>query len=75
MWIRDSLPMRLPTVKVFLYGYDSTITNSTSFQNIEDLASTFINMLQAYDLICPSSKPLVFLAHSLGGVVLKQALI
>lgn len=75
MWIRDELPNRLPGVRFLLYGYDTTLCKSTSFQRIVDLAVSFINTLKTCGCAGRSSRPILFLAHSLGGVILKQALV
>lgn len=74
MWIRDELPQRLPGVRFLTYGYDTMLSDSTSFQLIPDLAISLVRTLKAIGLPAPSAKPVLFLAHSLGGVVLKQAL-
>ncbi|KAK3294357.1 uncharacterized protein B0H64DRAFT_324187 [Chaetomium fimeti] len=75
MWIRDSLPKHLPGTRAILYGYDTKLLNSDSFQSIPDLARELINQLQAYGWGTQIRRPLVFLAHSLGGLVLKEALV
>ncbi|KAI1655243.1 hypothetical protein F4813DRAFT_368207 [Daldinia decipiens] len=75
MWIRDELPQFLPTVRFILYGYDTILRPSTSFQRVSDLANSFIDVLQAGGWTSPTAKPLLFLAHSLGGVILKQTLL
>jgi predicted alpha/beta hydrolase family esterase len=74
MWIRDALPKALPTTRVVLFGYDTTLVESNSFQTISDLASFVIENLNASTLVS-SAKPLIFLAHSLGGIVFKAALV
>ncbi|KAI1211597.1 uncharacterized protein F4807DRAFT_450786 [Annulohypoxylon truncatum] len=75
MWIRDALPKSLPNVRPILYGYDSTLVKSHSFQSTFDLALALINQLKANGWVSPTCKPLAFLAHSLGGIILKQALV
>lgn len=72
MWIRDELPRCLPSIRFILYGYDTTLRPSNSFQTITDLANSFIDVLRAYGWTSPTAKPLLFLAHS--GVLLKQTL-
>lgn len=72
MWIRDALPTMSTGVRFLLYGYDTALIGSKSHQTVSDLALTLINTLKAGDWILPTGKPLVFFAHSLGGVVLKQ---
>lgn len=73
MWIRDQLPWSLPKVRPILYGYDTTLIDSHSFQSIYDLALGLVHHLRANGWASPTCKPLLFLSHSLGGIVLKQA--
>lgn len=68
MWIRDELPDLLTGVRFIIYGYDTKLYQSKSFQVLPDLARSFIASLQASGWV---SKPLLFLAHSLGGVLMK----
>ncbi|KAI0546744.1 hypothetical protein F4679DRAFT_404747 [Xylaria curta] len=75
MWIRDDLPRLLPNVRPILYGYDTTLQDHNSFQLIDDLSLEFIYQLKAHGWSSPGRKPLVFLAHSLGGLILKQAIV
>ncbi|KAI1140104.1 hypothetical protein F5Y05DRAFT_306974 [Hypoxylon sp. FL0543] len=75
MWIRDTLPKSLPHIRPILYGYDTTLFGSQSFQNIFDLALGLISQLKANGWASSTCKPLAFLAHSLGGIVLKQAIV
>jgi hypothetical protein len=41
MWLRDSLPAVLHGTRVLIYGYDTIIAGSQSFQDLEALASAF----------------------------------
>ncbi|KAK7749566.1 hypothetical protein SLS53_000142 [Cytospora paraplurivora] len=75
MWVRDTLPRQLPNVKAILYGYDTTLVNNRSFQSIPEVAYTLIEHLMPTGWSSSEMKPLVFLAHSLGGIVLKQTLV
>jgi hypothetical protein len=75
MWIRDAIPTSLPTVRTVIYGYGSKLLDSKSFQSISDIARTLILHLKTGGWHLTSSKPLVFLAHSLGGIVLKEAIV
>ncbi|CAK37376.1 uncharacterized protein An01g13700 [Aspergillus niger] len=73
MWIRDDLARYARGTRAILYGYDTELDRSSSFQTIYDLAKQLIEQLHAYR--GPGSvTPLAFLAHSLGGLVVKQAL-
>ncbi|KAI1341261.1 hypothetical protein F5Y15DRAFT_414378 [Xylariaceae sp. FL0016] len=75
MWLRDALPKLLPQARVVLYGYDTQLTNSSSFKRVEDIALSLVKDLRLVRNSAISQRDLVFLAHSLGGIVLKQALI
>ena len=80
MWLRDSLPTDLPHARVMLYGYDTQLHGSHTFQDLEALASTLRSDLQCLTLKSsfndvPRIFPLIFIAHSLGGLIVKEALI
>ena len=75
MWLRDALPHDLPCARVLTYGYDTRLAGSHSFENLEDVALKFRRSLKVALGDRPSDRPLIFIAHSLGGLVLKQALI
>ena len=75
MWLRDALPHDLPGARVLTYGYDTRLAESSNFQNLEDIALTFRASLRIALSRSPPERPLIFIAHSLGGLVLKQALI
>lgn len=73
MWLRDQLPMDLPFVRPIIYGYDTRLLKSQSFKSISDLA---LGLTEDLRTIRQSiSGNIIFLAHSLGGIVLKQAVV
>ncbi|KAF4987186.1 hypothetical protein FGRMN_10502 [Fusarium graminum] len=81
MWLRDSLSYDVvdkdtddPIVRVMIYGYESSVVNSNSFQNIEDLATSFHSSLRVL-ADSPTTRPVILIAHSLGGLIVKQTLI
>ncbi|KAJ7290249.1 Alpha/Beta hydrolase protein [Mycena rebaudengoi] len=76
MWLRDSLPEHFPGVRVLTYGYNANVISDVSTGRIRTFAETFLEKLkQERDSEGHRHKPLVLMAHSLGGLVLKQALI
>lgn len=81
MWLRDSLPSHLtsetdnrPMARVMIYGYESAVAQSKSVQNLEDLATVFHSSLLAL-AAGPTTRPIILIGHSLGGLIIKQALI
>ncbi|VUC30839.1 unnamed protein product [Clonostachys rosea] len=75
MWLRDEAPRLITGARMILYGYDSQLIGSQSFQSISDIALAFIHQLNTGGWNLALSKSIVFLAHSLGGVVLKDAIV
>ena len=75
MWIRDALPKFFPFARPIIYGYDTQLCNAYSFQSVRDIALTLVNHLRVVVNSSPTKRALVFIAHSLGGIVLKEALV
>lgn len=78
LWLRDFLPADIRTARIMTFGYDSTVAFSKSVARIEDKALELLNHLSAKrspGTPGGSSKPIVFICHSLGGIVVKKALI
>ncbi len=75
MWLRDRLPQDVPQLRSLIYGYDTKLFKSHSFQDLDDIAWSFIASLKEIRRSSRPAKPLILLAHSLGGIVLKRALI
>ena len=75
MWLRDALPQYLPNARILMYGFDSKLAGSHSFQNLSDVASRFQASLRVALGSVARDRPLIIIAHSLGGLVLKQAMV
>ena len=78
MWLRDKLPStlnrtdgELPMARVITYGYESRVSQSDNFATLEDLASPLWTGLRSISSKSPR-KPILLVAHSLGGLVLKE---
>lgn len=69
MWLRDSLPKRLEIARIMVYGYKLDVANSTSSQTITDLAFDFRKTILP---LAGTRRPTIIIAHSLGGLVVKQ---
>ncbi|KAK4441964.1 hypothetical protein QBC34DRAFT_419429 [Podospora aff. communis PSN243] len=74
MWLADSLPQDLPTARVMIYGSNNRIPNSTSFAELDDLAGSFYLALVQILRSKPGNS-LVVMGHSLGGLLIKEALV
>ncbi|KAF3013601.1 hypothetical protein E8E15_001425 [Penicillium rubens] len=78
-WPRDFLAEDIPYARVFVYGYNSNITHpqSMSTASIKDHANALLNLLDMERSPQMGSIPpkVIFIGHSLGGLVIKQALL
>jgi hypothetical protein len=73
MWLSNSLPRDMPTARVMIYGYESGLQGSNSFAHLGDLASSL--QIAVCRLLRSEKKHLVLIGHSLGGLLIKEALI
>nr|VWP02414.1 D-xylose-proton symporter [Ganoderma boninense] len=60
MWLRDSLPENVPGARIMVYGYNANVLQDVSTGRLRDQAA---------------NRPLILLAHSMGGLIIKQALL
>lgn len=47
MWLRDSLAFDLPSIRILVYGFDSHLNRSDSFQSLSSIADQFQDSLRA----------------------------
>ncbi len=78
-WPRDLLKVDAPKCRIFTWGYDSSVANvtqaasrATIFGHSESLLNDICISRTSKD---EAERPLVFVGHSLGGLVIKGALI
>ena len=74
LWLRDQLPQDLPKARIYTYGYPSHLLFSKSKAEIRDYAMKLLSCLTTVR-VGQERCPIIFVAHSLGGIVCKQALI
>jgi hypothetical protein len=70
LWLRDLLPNSLPGSRVFTYGYPSELFFSNSTATLRDYSRSLLKSLTAISE--QTQRPLIFVCHSLGGIVCKQ---
>ncbi|KAK4032075.1 Alpha/Beta hydrolase protein [Parachaetomium inaequale] len=73
-WPRDLLPDVLPSARVLSLCYNADIHGNTSVAGIRGNAQVLLARLRDLRDEGNHDKPIVFVAHSLGGIILKQAL-
>ncbi|KAF2476890.1 uncharacterized protein BDR25DRAFT_41992 [Lindgomyces ingoldianus] len=76
-WLQDFLPSAVPNARIFTYGYNSAIAFSGSAARVDDYARYLLERLVAKrrNLSTYDRRPIIFICHSLGGIVLKKALV
>lgn len=76
-WPKTLLPSRLQNARILTYGYDAYVVRkggATGTNRLIDHASNLLHDLTADRAACnASSRPLILVAHSLGGLVCKEA--
>ncbi|MCJ1429258.1 hypothetical protein MMC29_007171 [Sticta canariensis] len=77
-WLSDFLPSDIPNARILTWGYDANTqsTSRISAQHLYDHAKTLVSDLCLKRRMTETqTRPIVFVAHSLGGIVVKSALI
>ena len=77
-WPQDLLPIEFPQARILTWGYDvqveqllSSVSKASLFHHAESLLSDLANLRNTTS---DKSRPIFFIAHSLGGIVVKDAL-
>ena len=75
-WPRDLVSATIPHARVLTYGYDTHLRHRFSppiTNTVYDIAWDFLIALEAERRLEPL-RPILFVAHSLGGIVIKEML-
>lgn len=75
MWLKDFLPEQLPHARILLFGYNANAGFNSSTAGVTENAGSLLNWLKLRRVGCLQTRPIVFIAHSLGGIIVKKALI
>ncbi|KAL8313074.1 hypothetical protein RB593_007337 [Gaeumannomyces tritici] len=77
-WPGTLLSQKLKNARILTYGYDAYVLRRSVASNnrLSDHAKNFLNDLTTDRASCEArSRPLIFVAHSLGGLVCKEAIL
>ncbi|KAJ5703331.1 hypothetical protein N7493_011720 [Penicillium malachiteum] len=78
-WPQDFLPHELPDVRILTFGYDADIIgaiHNASSNTLTDHGKSLAEKLAMWRRRSRTNlRPLIFVAHSLGGLVVEQALL
>ena len=76
-WPRDILPSTAPNARIFTFGYETHINHAfckiPSNGSLNDIARDLLVRLDGKRQ-AERSRPLLFIVHSLGGILIKEAL-
>jgi hypothetical protein len=76
VWLRDFAPEDIPRARIITYGYNTAVVASDNKQGVSQLAQTLSDGLRGFRKRTQTQhRPMIFFCHSLGGVVLKEALV
>jgi protein SERAC1 len=77
-WPKTLLPSKLANARILTYGYDAYIVRKgvASSNQLVDHATNLLNDLTTDRVCCNApSRPIIFVTHSLGGLICKQAVL
>ncbi|KAL1640436.1 hypothetical protein SLS58_006934 [Diplodia intermedia] len=57
MWLRDGLSVDVPAARILVYGYDTKLVNSTSFQTLQDWGRSLFMGIQDVRTDAADSEP------------------
>lgn len=88
MWLRDFLPKEIPKARILSYGYDTKLPGSQSTASMLELSRKLLESVKTVrnkevslrELLHldrgadfkQNDRPIIFIGHGLGGIVVKQ---
>jgi hypothetical protein len=72
LWLRDFLPVALPNARILLFGYNANVAFETSTAGVVEHAINLLNRLNMKRKGVSPDRPIIFIAHSLGGILVKR---
>ncbi|KAF7116950.1 hypothetical protein CNMCM5793_005580 [Aspergillus hiratsukae] len=78
LWLKDLIPKHIPQARVLSFGYESSASlfDGLGFvDRVQSLATTLVAQLESDRSLADCGKrPIIFVCHGLGGVIVKKAL-
>lgn len=74
LWLRDDLPEHVRNSRIFLYQYDATAVYGQDRDTFIGKASALLEAIRIKREDA-ETRPILFLGHSMGGLLIEQALI
>lgn len=75
-WLQDSLPLDVKGARILSYGYNADVAFGNTTANVWDHAKSLLgSLIDEREPDDVSKRPIIFIAHSLGGIIVKQALV
>ena len=75
IWPIERLPLDLPSARVLSFGYNTMLAGHISL-SVRNLGRSLLEATsQTRSTLNATQRPLIFVAHSLGGLIVKQALV
>ncbi|KAK0508752.1 hypothetical protein JMJ35_009028 [Cladonia borealis] len=74
-WLQQLLPVDFPHCRVYSYGYDAALISSRPTSTMYDIANGLGHALLSRRDQDPIRSPLIFVGHSLGGLLIKRLLV
>ncbi|EXJ89617.1 hypothetical protein A1O3_02684 [Capronia epimyces CBS 606.96] len=76
IWLKDFLPAQIPNARIMTFGYNAAMALGQSTAEVIDHARSLLaSLVDKREEPEEIQRPLIFIAHSLGGIVVKQALL
>lgn len=74
LWLRDDLPQHVPGSRIFLYQYNATAVYGRDRDTFIGKANELLEAIRV-EREDAEHRPILFLGHSMGGLLIKQALL
>ncbi|KAF8544651.1 hypothetical protein BDD12DRAFT_906355 [Trichophaea hybrida] len=76
MWLKDLLPHDVQNIRIMSYGYDNHLLGQGKAENrLLDYQRLLIQDIENARSSVKKTRPIIFMGHSLGGILILQALI